>query len=331
MKSPIAVLISDVHYSVHTLEKADKAVRTAISHANDLKIPLIVCGDLHDTKANLRGECVNVMMDTFILCKVPAIVLVGNHDKINEKSDNHSLTFLRYTASVVAYPTKNLLPYVSFIPYQHDTSKIKNFLSTLTKGTTVIMHQGLKDAASGEYYQDATAIPQEWVADFRVISGHYHCRQDIKTGPNGLFSYVGNPYTVNFGEANDPEKGYEILYDDGSLEFVALKLPRHTVIECDATTIKPHDLTDLNIVHVKYSGPSDELSKISKDKIKAAIGIPGDFRLSLISTSSENKTVKSHSKTPDKLIFDLIDNSREKDSRKARLKLMVMTLLDQGS
>jgi hypothetical protein len=44
-KYPIAVIISDVHYNINTLEVADKAMRMAINRANILNIPLIVAGD----------------------------------------------------------------------------------------------------------------------------------------------------------------------------------------------------------------------------------------------------------------------------------------------
>ena len=63
--NPVAILISDVHYNINTLKLADAAMQMAIDEANKLSVPLIVAGDLHDTKANLRGECVNAMLSTF--------------------------------------------------------------------------------------------------------------------------------------------------------------------------------------------------------------------------------------------------------------------------
>src|SRR5882757_6401470 len=96
MSRPTAVLISDVHYNVHTLKLADAAVRMAVAKANELNVPLIVAGDLHDTKANVRGEWINGMRDTFkLVTKVVGwngedikrvYILRGNHDAINEKS-----------------------------------------------------------------------------------------------------------------------------------------------------------------------------------------------------------------------------------------------------
>ena len=40
MKKPVAVIISDVHYSLKTLELADAAMRLAIAKANNLDVPV---------------------------------------------------------------------------------------------------------------------------------------------------------------------------------------------------------------------------------------------------------------------------------------------------
>src|SRR5579862_1378127 len=105
----LAVLVSDVHYNVHTLKLADAAMRMAIVKANKLEVPLIVAGDLHDTKANLRGECVNAMIETFKQCNKPPYIIVGNHDRINEKSHEHSLNFLAPYCHIVDSPNNLLL------------------------------------------------------------------------------------------------------------------------------------------------------------------------------------------------------------------------------
>jgi len=332
MKTPIAVLISDVHYNINTLPLADAAVRLAAAKANLLDVPLVVAGDLHDTKANLRGECISAMLKTFDLCRIPAIILRGNHDSINEKSQDHSLEFLKHDASIIASPVRNLIPNVTFIPYSHDPISLKIFLKSVCKGSMIIMHQGIEGSYSGEYIQDKSAITYDDVKDFRVISGHYHRRQDIKTGAPqkghvGIFSYIGNPYTLNFAEADDPEKGYQILMDDGSLEFVATNLRRHKVIT--ATYVKDawmgavwHDVKDNDLVLVKMHAPSDILSNVTKDSVRLLFYLKSDFRLDLI--PADTKTVAALSETPktqDQVLDGLIDSLTGTDTeRKERLK-----------
>ena len=308
MSKEIAVLISDIHYSLQTLELADKAMRQAIKKANELQIPLIVAGDLHDTKANLRGECVNQMIKTFETCEQPVYILIGNHDRLNEKAPAHSLSFLGLInkVTIVSKPYWYKELGLVLIPYHHDTDMLRAFLRSLPTTATLIMHQGLEGSNAGDYIQDKSAITHDDVKDFRVISGHYHTRQDIKTdrprkGAVGLWSYIGNPYTVNFGEANDPEKGFQILMDDGALEFVPTNLRKHVIVEYvegqvpfSKTLIKPEDL-----VWVKARGSKLWLNGLSKKRIFNDDRI--NFKLELTSTDSPVAPKTSYKSQPEQL------------------------------
>lgn len=344
MSKPVAVLISDVHYNLHTLELADAAMRQAVYKANYLEVPLIVAGDLHDSKANMRAECINAMLATFDLLTVEAYILVGNHDKINEKSSEHSLNFLsketnldvdgytsefgRFIIDKPGFVNSVAVNRMSthLIPYQSNPDDLKNYLKRIDKGSTIIIHQGIQGSNSGDYIQDKSAITKEDVEDFRVISGHYHARQDIKCGrPRkgavGLFSYIGNPYTLNFAEANDPEKGYQILMDDGLLEFVPTKLRKHVVIDTPV-----YDLVAIPYIHkpgdllwFKVRDSKEELSTINKQLISANYGIEDGFKLELIPTDKKQATQPKQSSKVEQL-DGLIERSATSTECKERLK-----------
>lgn len=332
MPEPVAVIISDVHYNVHTLKLADAAVRMAIEKANDLETSLIVSGDLHDTKANLRGECVNAMIKTFSQCIFPPYILVGNHDRINEKAEAHSLNFLSAYANVIDLPCKSFYGYL--VPYYHDPDELRTYLKTIPAGSTVIMHQGLTSSNSGDYIQDKSAINPEDVQDFRAISGHYHTRQDIKIGrPRkgsvGLFSYVGNPYTLTYGEAYDPPKGFQILMDDGTLEFVSTNLRKHVIVEYDLITdeskwssgpiMAGDGINDL--AWVKIKGTKEQLAKINKIEFLKDKGIPQNVRFDLIPTDTNSQVFEHKNLTQGPLLDSLIDSlTNTSDERKQRLK-----------
>lgn len=331
---PIAVLISDIHYTLATLEVADAAMNQAVAKANRLYVPLIVCGDLHDTKANLRAECVKAIITTLKKCRIHPYVLVGNHDKVNERSTEHALEFLQDTAEVVIKPGKfdivldsyeGLLGYL--IPYHSDSEALEAYIKTIPKGSRIIMHQGVKGALTGEYIVDHSAIDLELLKDYQVISGHYHYRQKI-----GTVQYLGNPYTLTFGEANDPSKGFHVLYNNGDLQFIPTNLRRHIIkdlhIDDLGTPIlevhsAPHDL-----VLVKLRGPSDKLQVIDKNSIAKSLEIAGDFRLDLI--PDETMTLSSRLKNePDVQVLDnLIDSLTNTDEdRKQRLRLLWRNLI----
>lgn len=323
MVKSIAVLISDVHYSLKTLDLADAALRQAVDKANSLKVPLIVAGDLHDTKANLRAECVNAMIDTLSGCLfLKPYILIGNHDKINEKSENNALNFLDRIAIIVNKP-RFISDFGWLIPYQHDTKVLKAIIKGVKKEYLIIMHQGLSGSDSGEYIQDKTAITHKDVSGRRVISGHYHTRQTITLPKGGTWDYIGNPYTLNFAEANDPEKGYQILYGDNSLEFVPTNLRKHVIIGRYAHDIYSGVAPEANeedVVLVNITGTREQLNNISKEQVKDKLLFYNNFKLNLIPTDIvkiKPKKAITQAELLDSMITDLQDIT---DDRKQTIK-----------
>lgn len=310
-KKPIAVLISDVHYNIKNLELADAATRLAVRYANELQLPLIVCGDLHDTKALLRGECVKALIDTFNEALHRPFILVGNHDMLNEHGEGHSLEFLAPFADIVKAPISYTLSGVRiyFLPYFSNPEACRLHLQSIPEESLVIMHQGLSKAWPGEYCHDHSAIHPEDVAHLRVISGHYHRAQNIQCGPEGknqegVLSYVGTPYTTSFAEANDGPKGLKILYTDGSLELVPTNLRKHTILDFTTDELsdplrfhRPEDplyyIKPKDLVWVKLSGTTLQLEDWNKDNLAYLIGLPSNYRLSKIPTDAPTPVIEN--------------------------------------
>lgn len=331
MNKPIAVLISDVHYNLQTLEVADAAMRQAILKANTLNVPLVDLGDLTDNKANLRAEVVNRLLETFKLVKIKPYLLVGNHSKINEKSKDNALNFLSHLATIVSEPyvptniiINNCFP--TMIPYQYDQS----IFSSIKDGKQVVwlLHQGIIGSNSGDYIQDNSALSKTLTSGRRVISGHYHQRQDIQLPDNGVWSYCGNPYTLTFGEANDPEKGFQILMEDGSLEFVPTNLRKHVITDITigfnstdysfSSEYRPGD-----ILKVRVKGTKERLHGMTKQTVCVLLSLPIDihFTLEMIPIDIHTKTVDEAQSQPEVIdsLIDTLDSSKE---QKKRLKNM---------
>lgn len=332
MSKPVAVLISDIHYNISTLPFADAATRMAVAKANELIVPLVVAGDLHDTKAAHRAECQEAMLNTFAEARIDPIILVGNHCRRHEKSPEHALHFLKGIASIVSSPVTwdNGSLTATLIPYQSTPQEFTAALTQSPPGIPIICHQGLLGANMGHYIQDKSAVTRDDVADFRVISGHYHRRQDIKCGrPRkgavGLFSYIGNPFTLTFGESEDPDKGFQILHDNGLLEFVPTNLRRHIIIEgqhhggvlCLTPLQTPPGAEDL--VWIKIKGSSAELAKINKEEFGLKVLGHSNYRLEKILVGGVQTEVKS-SWAPAQLMDTLVDNAEEELETRASLK-----------
>lgn len=332
-RKPVAVLIADVHYNPNTLAVADAAMRMAIDKANELGVPFIVAGDLHDTKALLRGECIKAMIETFKTCKPPSYVVTGNHDKINEKGEDHSLEFLRpYVTKVVDNKEWLFLDDVEtyLLPYYSDSDLLREELSKLVKGSLIICHQGVLGANMGHYVQDKTSLPPEAFADFRVISGHYHKAQDIKCGrPRkgavGLFSYIGNPYTLTFGEANDGPKGFQILYSDGLMEQVPTSLRKHVIIETETHNSSfwldtKLELNPSDLLWLKIKGPVSDLQKLKKKEIGQKLLGHTNFKLDLIPIESERLPEQSLELKDTEILDNLIQALPDSEEHKKYLK-----------
>ena len=320
MKIPIVVLISDLHFNLQNLKIASAALRQAFNKASDLDIPVIIAGDLNDSKAIIRAEVANELLaiqSEYI--SVKTIVLVGNHDLINEKGHEHGLNYLANYWWIIQKPV--CIPNgVTCIPYQSDSSKIAGFLDSIPKETIVIMHQGFKGAFMGDYIQDKSSLDPEVVKDYKVFSGHYHRHQAI-----GTVTYLGSPYTTSFGEANDPYKGFLVLFDDGTYERIPTNLRQHKIIEFDAKNLELVDLLDQvrpeDLVWVKVKGTYSELKALSKKQIGDHLFGHSNFKLEFIETESENITLpETYKMTNTELLDKLIDSCPELAEQNLYLK-----------
>lgn len=337
------VLISDVHFSLNTLELASTALTKALLTAQELKVPLVVAGDLHDTKALMRAECVNKIIRIFQYAspETRIIVLVGNHDLINEKGDaeSHALHFLGDLVEVVQSPVYDRHLDAWLVPYFSDSDKLQAFLNTVPKGSTLIMHQGVQSAFMGEYVVDKSSLPKEAFADFRVISGHYHRAQDIKCGrPRkgavGLFSYIGTPYSITFAEAHDGPKGIQLLLNSGLLEQVPLDLRKHFIVERTASDVMDTipDLGSNDLLWLKVSGPASLLDKLDKKKIGMQHLGHESFKLDLIYDESEQLESEQIDKLTDEQVLDkLIDESEETIPQQTYLKSLWREVLSENT
>lgn len=323
MAQPICVVSGDIHYNLNNLEAADKSTRMAIAKANELKVPFLANGDTQDQKANLRAECVNAMIETFKTAEITPYINIGNHCKIHAKSKEHALNFLRPYATVVDEPMYCPLLRGHVIPYHDDVEELRTFLKHLPENSLVYLHQGLNGSDMGEYITDHSALNPDDLRNFRSILSHYHARQDIKCGrPRkhavGLASYVGSPYSASFGEANDPEKGFQILMDDGTLEFVPTNLRRHVVMnytyarhEDGSETMFTDHCKRLNgdeLIWVKINGTKEMLAKVTKEGMAKLIG-RSEFRLDLIPTDNDTRySNKTEGMRQSEILDDCIDN-----------------------
>lgn len=336
MSKPVCVITGDIHFTPSMLELASASVMKAKHHAIELGVPLVLNGDVLDGKAIIRAECSNRLIEIIDDPRLHIYVNTGNHDLINEKSKESSLNFLWPFATVIREPEyiKCLESWV--VPYFSDPTELSTWLlSVPKKGDRLIMHQGVQTAFLGHYVQDKTSLPPEAFQDFRVIASHYHRAQDIKCSrPRidavGLFSYVGSPYTTSFAEANDGSKGFQVLYDNGSLELIPTNLRKHVIFEVEYS--KEYMQSDFNvspgdIVWLKIRGLHSELDSLKAHDFRDMFSEASSFKLDKIYTDSV-KIEKSLDKLTEADILDtMIEGTSESVDQKDALKKLWREIL----
>ena len=320
---PIAVVISDLHFNIPNLELSTKALQKAIIEAKKLDVPLIIAGDLHDTKAIIRAEVANRLLQ-LLDGSVQTYIIVGNHDRINEKAGAHGLNYLRDVAYIVEEPTD--VGDMTLLPYYHDTDALRRDLAKI-ENDILIMHQGVKGAFMGDYIQDKSSIDPEELVNFTVISGHYHKHQTV-----GTVTYIGSPFTMTFGEANDGPKGFLVLNSDGSFERRILNLRKHVIVEktLDNATTPIGVLNPDDLLWVKLRGPASELKKFKKSELgRVYLGHSNfNFKLDLIATDSAEVDIKSDIMTDEEILDSIINSLGETKKHIQELKELWREIID---
>lgn len=327
---PLFVAISDVHFNLNTLYTASRALITAAQHAERLGVPLVIAGDLNDTKAIIRAEVANQLISILKYSACKKFILVGNHDLVNEKGQEHSLNFLAPYATIVDDPRVfPELPEVFFIPYQSDTDKLCRILNMPRTEKVYVMHQGFQGANMGDYAVDKTSISVDQVRHVKVFSGHYHRHQNI-----GTVTYIGNPFTVSFGESNDGNKGFLVVYADGSYEQIPLKLRKHVKIEMeikDNSFLLPvNNITEEDFVWVKLTGPKSVLDSITKKDISNYFGHE-NFKLDKIALGSDEHKISKAKMREEEVLDAIINSTPEGEIVKTYLKNLWREVMYENS
>ncbi len=320
MKNPACVAISDIHFNLQTLPVASAALVAAKQAANRLKVPLVIAGDLNDTKAIIRAEVANALIAILETAKTPVYILEGNHDKVNEKGDAHGLNYLRPYATIVDSASRLELGSlkVTLVPYQNSVDKLRDILVNV-RTKVIIMHQGVMGAQMGDYVVDNTSIDPKELKDFTVYSGHYHRHQCL-----GTVTYLGSPYTITFGEANDGPKGFLIISSDGSFEREILNLRAHRIFERGVSELENGLYGQFNegdLLWLKVKGPKSELAKLNKNEVGLRLFGHSNFKLDKIYTEADTADIRQLSAThPPDLMDGVIDSTDESVETKGDLK-----------
>lgn len=267
---PTALLLNDIHVSKDNIPEFQKNWDEAIQLCKGRLIPeIIIGGDLWQSRSAQTLDVLMAVRQAILKATHQGITLTiaeGNHCKVDQESLlGYSHLFSEYSDVYVIddYHAldigKDVVLYVmSYFPESGSfEERLKQMIAeSLDKSKTNLLyiHEGINGALATA---NDNELPTKIFKDFdKVLVGHYHNRCVIK---GTKIEYIGASRQHNFGE--DEEKGYTILYDDGSYEFVKNQVnTRYKVID-----------VDVNDVDTKFLERLDDLRATGRYKVKTRI------------------------------------------------------------
>lgn len=254
MKEAIALLINDIHATKDNISDFEKNWDEALSVCKREGISdIVVGGDMFTSRASQTLAtllAVKRALDKAVTKGLYVTIAEGNHDKVNQEEfegynhlwvgqknidviDTHRTLYwegCNFALLVMSYFPED----GSFLERLWAAVKdtLQQYPNLLKSDIILYIHQGVHGALGD--FEIEGELPQEPLSGFKtVLCGHYHNRVKIK---NTNIEYIGSSRQGNFGE--DENKGYTLLYSDGSYDFVKNEVnTRYRTIELDASNV----------------------------------------------------------------------------------------------
>lgn len=307
-KTPIALLLNDIHVSKDNIPEFQKNWDEALAICDHYRISdIVIGGDLWQSRSVQTLSTLMAVRQAIIKATKAGITLTiaeGNHCKVDQES------ILGYSHLFSEYPNvyvvddytvidigKNVSLYImSYFPENGSfTERLKDIVENdfdSEQYNILYIHEGINGALSTPNEKE---LPTSIFKDFdKVLVGHYHDRCVIT---NTNIEYIGSSRQHNFGE--DEEKGYTILFSDGSYEFVKNQVnTRYKVMELNGSQpssvivdkLQKAKADELYKIKVRITCDSTSVGTIDKRKLLEA----GATKVEIVAEESSVTSTASH-------------------------------------
>lgn len=147
----------------------------------------------------------------------------------------------------------------------------------------------------------------------KVFCGHFHTQSEGKN-----IQYVGTPYTITLGDAND-SRGFWIFKEDETLEFVKNPITNHAKLYFDSKwKYKPGTFKN-KCVRLIIQETTDELNNVLEDLEKTCHEFSFEYK-SVIEEAEETETEIEKPKKLIEIINEKIDNLDLDEKQKNKIK-----------
>ena len=321
---PCLLLLNDIHISKDNIPafKANWQEAIDICRKMDVK-EIAIGGDLFFSRAAQTLDVLLAVHDALLTAAEHGIhvtIAEGNHDKVNQENergychvfDQHSNVLVcdEYVSLPLGDDCRFVLHMMGYFPEDGSfctrLDRLKEEALDPKRLNFLYIHEGINGALAQPNDKE---LPAKIFEEFdKVFVGHYHNRTIIdKT----RIEYIGSSRQHNFGE--DEEKGYTVIYTDGSHEFIKNKVnTRYRVIDVSAERAGLHLLDELREidadgrykVKVRVHAPQAAMKSVDK----AALLDAGATKVELIADDEEMLEVAASS------LFEKFDSHRIRET-----------------
>ena len=321
---PCLLLLNDIHISKDNIPAFNANWQEAIDICRKMDVKEIaIGGDLFFSRAAQTLDVLLAVHDALLTAAEHGIhvtIAEGNHDKVNQENergychvfDQHSNVLVcdEYVSLPLGDDCRFVLHMMGYFPEDGSfctrLDRLKEEALDPKRLNFLYIHEGINGALAQPNDKE---LPAKIFEDFdKVFVGHYHNRTIIdKT----RIEYIGSSRQHNFGE--DEEKGYTVIYTDGSHEFIKNKVnTRYRVIDVSAERAGLHLMDELREidadgrykVKVRVHAPQAAMKSVDK----AALLDAGATKVELIADDEEMLEVAASS------LFEKFDSHRIRET-----------------
>jgi len=321
---PCLLLLNDIHISKDNIPAFKANWQEAIDICRKMDVTEIaIGGDLFFSRAAQTLDVLLAVHDALLTAAEHGIhvtIAEGNHDKVNQENergychvfDQHSNVLVcdEYVSLPLGDDCRFVLHMMGYFPEDGSfctrLDRLKEEALDPKRLNFLYIHEGINGALAQPNDKE---LPAKIFEEFdKVFVGHYHNRTIIdKT----RIEYIGSSRQHNFGE--DEEKGYTVIYTDGSHEFIKNKVnTRYRVIDVSAERAGLHLMDELREidadgrykVKVRVHAPQAAMKSVDK----AALLDAGATKVELIADDEEMLEVAASS------LFEKFDSHRIRET-----------------
>lgn len=252
-KKVIAIIITDPHLHENNInEVTDIFIQLKKLGEEHRCNSYFLLGDVFDSRISQREEVLTAFSNILNNFENDTIYCIpGNHDKTDYKSNDSFITPYKHFPGFELFDKGTVFNFKGYfnalmIPFFDEKVWIEDFnyssieaLNNIKIPKILFSHISITGSVNNNGEKVENGITASLFKDFnKVFLGHYHNQQQV--GKN-IF-HLPSPQQKDFGE--DSEKGFTLLYEDLSHEFVKSSFKEFEKIKIDLNDISLDELKD---------------------------------------------------------------------------------------